>query len=76
MLEHIDAHLEESLDVERLSVIAGFSKYHFHRQFVALFDIGIFSYVQLTRLRDAPSMSSIILAALPGFLPGTRDLGL
>jgi AraC family transcriptional regulator len=51
VLEYIDAHLEESLDVERLSDVAGFSKFHFHRQFAALFGIGVFSYVQLTRLR-------------------------
>ena len=51
VLEYIDAHLEESLDVARLSDVAGFSKYHFHRQFAALFGIGVFSYVQLTRLR-------------------------
>jgi AraC family transcriptional regulator len=51
VLEYIDAHLAESLDLERLSEVAGFSKYHFHRQFAALFGIGVFAYVQLTRLR-------------------------
>jgi AraC family transcriptional regulator len=58
VLEYIDAHLEEPLDVERLSEVAGFSKYHFHRQFAALFGIGVFGYVQLTRLRR----SSYLLA--------------
>jgi AraC family transcriptional regulator len=58
VLEYIDGHLEETLDVERLGDVAGLSKYHFHRQFAAVFGIGVFSYVQLTRLRK----SSYLLA--------------
>lgn len=50
-LDYIDAHLDESLDVQRLSEVAGFSKYHFHRQFCARFGIGVSRFVQLTRLR-------------------------
>lgn len=53
VLAHIDAHLDESLTVERLSGIAAFSKYHFHRQFTALFGLGVYKYVQLVRLRRA-----------------------
>ncbi len=33
--------------------MVGFSKYHFHRQFTALFGIGVFRYVQLNRLKRA-----------------------
>jgi len=53
VLDHIDAHLDEELSVERLSRVATFSKYHFHRQFSALFGLGVHKYVQLVRLRRA-----------------------
>lgn len=53
VLEHIDAHLAEDLSVERLSRVAHFSKYHFHRQFSALFDVSVRDYVQLVRLKRA-----------------------
>jgi AraC family transcriptional regulator len=53
VLAHIDTHLDEELTVERLSAIAAFSKFHFHRQFCAVFGIGVFKYVQLLRLRRA-----------------------
>jgi AraC family transcriptional regulator len=33
VLEYIDEHLNDDLSLEILSGIAGFSKYHFHRQF-------------------------------------------
>ncbi|MGK3965569.1 GyrI-like domain-containing protein [Sorangium sp. So ce118] len=53
VLEHIDAHLEEDLTLERLSGVAAFSKYHFQRQFSELFGIGVHEYVKLVRLRRA-----------------------
>ncbi|WP_437328553.1 AraC family transcriptional regulator [Sorangium sp. So ce381] len=53
VLEHIDAHLDEDLTLERLSGIAAFSKYHFHRQFSELFGMGVHEYVKLLRLRSA-----------------------
>lgn len=53
VLEYIDAHLDEDLAVERLSRLAAFSKYHFHRQFAALFGISVYKYVQLNRLKRA-----------------------
>lgn len=52
-LEHIDAHLDEELDVERLAAVAAYSKFHFHRQFSALFGIGVHEFVRLTRFRRA-----------------------
>lgn len=72
VLEHIDAHLDEDLTVDRLSSVAAFSKYHFHRQFSLLFGIGVYRYVQLARLkrasyrlafRDEPRIIDIALAA-------------
>jgi AraC-like DNA-binding protein len=40
-------------DLARLSRVAAFSKYHFQRQFSALFGMGVYKYVQLVRLRRA-----------------------
>jgi len=53
VLRHIDEHPAENLSVDLLSGIASFSKFHFHRQFAALFGIGIHRYVQLVRLKRA-----------------------
>lgn len=54
VLRYVDAHLEhETLSLERLSELAMFSKFHFQRQFAALFGIGAFRYVQMMRLKRA-----------------------
>jgi AraC family transcriptional regulator len=53
VLEHIDAHPDQDLSVEQLSRVAAFSKFHFHRQFSALFGMGVYDYVQLHRLKRA-----------------------
>ncbi|MDD5034590.1 MAG: AraC family transcriptional regulator [Methylococcaceae bacterium] len=53
VLEYIDANLDDELGVQQLSGIAAFSKYHFHRQFSALFGIGVYRYIQLCRLKRA-----------------------
>jgi AraC family transcriptional regulator len=53
VLEHIDAHLDADLRTDGLGAIAAFSKFHFHRQFQALFGINVQHYVQLSRLRRA-----------------------
>jgi len=53
VLQHIEEHLDEDLSVDALSGVAAFSRYHFHRQFSALFGIGVYRYVQLARLKRA-----------------------
>lgn len=53
VLEYIDSHVDSNLSVDRLSNIAAFSKYHFHRQFSKLFGISVYKYVQLNRLKRA-----------------------
>lgn len=53
VLEHVDAHLDEDLSVDRLSAVAAFSKYHFHRQFSLLFGVAVHHYVQLVRMKRA-----------------------
>ena len=53
VLDHIDAHLNEDLAVDRLSRIAAFSPFHFQRQFAAVFGLSVHRYVQLVRLKRA-----------------------
>ena len=53
VLDHIDAHLQEDLGLERLAAVAAFSRFHFQRQFTALFGLGVGKYVQLLRMKRA-----------------------
>lgn len=53
VLAHIDAHLDEPVDVDRLASVAAFSPFHFQRQFSALFGIGVAAYVRALRLKRA-----------------------
>ncbi|MBN8993384.1 MAG: AraC family transcriptional regulator [Rhizobiales bacterium] len=53
VLDYIDRHLGGDLDLERLSGVAAFSKFHFHRQFTATFGLSVHRYVQLARLKRA-----------------------
>ena len=53
VLAHVAAHPSDDLSVQRLSGIAAFSLHHFHRQFSALFGIGVYKYVSLVRLERA-----------------------
>lgn len=71
-LDYVDQHLDEHLDLDLLSSVAAFSKYHFHRQFTATFGIPVQRYVQLARLKrasdqlvvkDGQSVTEIAMAA-------------
>lgn len=53
VVAHICAHLEEELSLDRLSEVAGFSKFHFHRQFAASTGFTAAQFVRLTRLKRA-----------------------
>ncbi|WP_010188734.1 AraC family transcriptional regulator [Sphingomonas sp. PAMC 26605] len=53
VLDHIDRHLDGDLDLDAVSGVAAFSKFHFHRQFKATFGVSLHRYVQLARLRLA-----------------------
>ena len=53
VFDYIDAHLGEDLSVERLSQVANFSKFHFHRQFSMYAGISVSRYVQMMRLKRA-----------------------
>jgi AraC family transcriptional regulator len=53
VLEYIDRHLDGELDLESLSRVAAFSKFHFHRQFTATLGLSVHRYVQLARMKRA-----------------------
>jgi AraC family transcriptional regulator len=53
VLDYIDQHLDADLDLETVSRVAAFSKFHFHRQFTATFELSVHRYVQLARLKRA-----------------------
>lgn len=53
VLDHIDRHLDGDLDLETVSRVAAFSKFHFHRQFTATFGLSLHRYVQLARMKRA-----------------------
>jgi len=53
VLDYIDQHLDGDLDLETMSGVAAFSKFHFHRLFAAIFDLSVHRYVQLARMKRA-----------------------
>jgi AraC family transcriptional regulator len=53
VIEYVCSHLEADLSVERLSAVAGFSKFHFHRQFSAFTGFSVAQFVRLVRLKRA-----------------------
>lgn len=72
VLDHIDRHLDQDLDLDTLSAVAAYSKFHFHRQFTALFGLPVHRYIQLARMkrasyrlayRDADSVTEIAMDA-------------
>ncbi len=53
VIDYIYDNLENDLSVARLSKVANFSKFHFHRQFSNYTGITVFKLVQLIRLRKS-----------------------
>lgn len=53
VLDYVDRHLDSDLDLETVSGVAAFSKFHFHRQFTATFGLSVHRYVQLARTKRA-----------------------
>ena len=54
VLEHIDQHLDEPLNLEMLAEIAHFSSFHFHRLFSAWMGETLGDYLRRRRLRSPP----------------------
>ncbi|MEP7053606.1 MAG: AraC family transcriptional regulator, partial [Pseudomonadota bacterium] len=74
MIDYVCSHLHEELSLDRLSAVAGFSKFHFHRQFSAYAGLTVAQFVKLTRLKRAayqlafdPARSVIDVALDAGF---------
>ena len=53
VLRHIQAHLDEALDLEELARVACFSSFHFHRVFAAMTGETIADHVRRLRLERA-----------------------
>lgn len=53
VLDYIDQHLHDDLDLDALSSVAAYSKYHFHRQFMATFGLSVHRYILLARMKRA-----------------------
>src|SRR5262249_13952003 len=53
VIEHIDRHLDENLDLATLAGIAHFSAFHFHRLFHALTHEPLGDYIRRRRLETA-----------------------
>jgi len=53
VLRYIGAHLDGDLSLDRLSDVAGFSKFHFHRQFREYTGISAAKLIALLRLKHA-----------------------
>jgi len=51
--DYISTHLDDDLSVERLSLVAHFSKFHFHRQFTAYTGLTVARYILMMRLKRA-----------------------
>jgi AraC family transcriptional regulator len=74
VLEYICSHLDEELSLDHLSEVAGFSKFHFHRQFTCYAGCTVAQLVRLTRLKRSsyqlafdPERSIIDIALDAGF---------
>src|SRR3977135_2054160 len=53
VLDETDRQRDSYLDLETVSGVAAFSKFHFHRQFTATFGLSVHRYVQLARMKRA-----------------------
>lgn len=53
VINYIEDHLTEKLDLDRIAAAAGYSKFHLHRLFVKTTGYSIHDYVQRRRLTEA-----------------------
>jgi AraC-type DNA-binding domain-containing proteins len=53
IVDYIEVHLEEKLDLDSIAKEAGYSKYHLHRMFTSIVGFTVHSYVQRRRLTEA-----------------------
>lgn len=53
VIEYIENHLEENLDLDSLCKVSGYSKYHLSRMFSNIVGFSIHNYIQRRRLTEA-----------------------
>lgn len=56
VVEYIESHLEESLDLDSLCKVSGYSKYHLSRMFSDITGFSMHHYIQRRRLTEAAWM--------------------
>ena len=62
VLDYIDRHLDSDLDLETVSGVAAFSKFHFHRQCQFFFFFFFFCFIYL---RQPSGYPCIAMSSLP-----------
>ena len=72
VIDYIDQNLDGDLDLDTLSRVAAFSRFHFHRQFTATFELSVHRYVQLARLKRA---SHRLFSETPSVTDVAMDVG-
>ena len=63
VIDYIESHLNEKLDLEKVSEAAHYSKYHLHRMFTHTVGMTIHDYVQRRQLTEAAKL--LIFSAKP-----------
>ena len=56
VIDYIESHLDEKLDLEKVSEVAYYSKYHLHRMFTNTVGMTIHDYVQRRKLTEAAKL--------------------
>ena len=56
VIDYIESHLDEKLDLEKVSEVAYYSKYHLHRTFTNTVGMTIHDYVQRRKLTEAAKL--------------------
>ncbi|MFZ5354030.1 MAG: helix-turn-helix domain-containing protein [Bacillota bacterium] len=56
IIEYIEKHLSEELDLDTIASVSGYSKYHLHRMFTGITDLTLHSYILKRRLTEAARM--------------------
>ena len=63
VIDYIESHLDEKLDLEKVSEAVHYSKYHLHRMFTNMVGMTIHDYVQRRQLTEAAKL--LIFSAKP-----------
>ncbi len=59
VLRHIREHLAETLSMDELAAVAGFSKFHFAREFKRVTSYTVVTYLNIMRIEKAKSLLSV-----------------